>query len=52
MKTTAVTTWGGTPGPIELLIDGARVSAESHKEMGAKNLRLLLATAGDVQIAN
>ena len=52
MKTTAVTIWEGTPRPVELLIEGARVSAEIHKEMGAKIPRLLCATAGDVQTAH
>jgi hypothetical protein len=47
MKITAVTTWEGTPKAIELLIEGSRMSAEVHKEMGAKNPRLLRATAGD-----
>jgi hypothetical protein len=47
MKITAVTTWEGTPKAIELLIEGSRVSAEIHKELGAKNPRLLRATTGD-----
>ena len=38
MKITAVTTWEGTPKAIELLIEGSRMSAEVHKEMGAKTL--------------
>ncbi len=44
---TAVTSWKGTPKAIELLIEGSRVSSEIHKEMGAKNPRLLRATTGD-----
>ena len=42
--TTAVTSWKGTPKAIELFIEGSRVSSEIHKEMGAKNPRLLRAT--------
>ncbi len=46
MTIAAITIWEGTPKGIEMLVEGSKLSAPIHKEMGAKNPRLWRTSAG------
>ena len=46
MTIAAITIWEGTLKGIEMLVEGSKLSAPIHKEMGAKNPRLWRTSVG------
>ncbi len=46
MTVIVVTTCEGTPAALDRLVDGARGAATVHREMGARNIRLLRSSSG------